>query len=833
MFAKANFSLGRPIGHLAVFLLLASAFSSPAQSVENRGTATNELTAALTELQKHVPPVDTAGAPKYVHAPDRETRLSLAAQRRQQWLAARQQLPQQIEPHPGGAIARFGALQVTFGADALDGTILVTPNGLPLRSRVVGLCYWSESKTVMLAELKNSIGQIVDAKTVLYPEALGAAGEIVYEVTPSSFEQNIVLRKQLPTPAECGFAEDEKVMLAVVTEFFDAPEPRQSPVTIDLGEAYRSLGMTRDETLPDVTLSFGAVRITAGKSFSLGDPDLSVPSGKAWQVFREPGGKTSRYLIESTPYRLLKPLLDALPVRTAFKAPRPSKDLKTALAALSSPAQAKPDSKLMAKVPTSIHSQPGVVLDYLLVTDRLLNIDFGAGNKSGFAAFGQQSWDCWNAYYYTGSEPGSLTNLYWSDYEASTVGIIVTNGAGLGANTFCLDPMYQDFIHPQTSGSMTVAITNLPSDEYDLVVYATRASAPGAPSFELKRAGTSLGKKGTTIWGEGWYSSAWVEGDQYVRFRHITVTNQSLELIAYPDSAGWASLSGLQIIPSSSLPADQPTITGLLNVDLASYSTNKVGPAAVGLDAQDYWNGSLQRYVYAAVETNLKWSDQTPASVGMIVRNAPGVWGISVFDPMHSSYVYSYSSGNLTIVFTNLPAGICDVYLYGHGSTLDDCSIFELWSDQVCWGVQGTSRIGYGPLSNYWEVGQQYVRFPNVTITNGVPLVIHSKHNTYGYDSVSGIQIAYTGEVDTDADGLPDGWERKWFGDLSPVAAGDPDADGLSNLREYRLFLDPARSDSDGDGIAGWQDNEFPWVEDAVPQGGLLTPRTQWITSSF
>ena len=53
-------------------------------------------------------------------------------------------------------------------------------------------------------------------------------------------------------------------------------------MTIDLREAFRSLGMQRDETLPDVTLSFGAVRITAGKFFYLGEPDLSVPSGKAW-----------------------------------------------------------------------------------------------------------------------------------------------------------------------------------------------------------------------------------------------------------------------------------------------------------------------------------------------------------------------------------------------------------------------------------------------------------------------------------------------------------------------------------------------------------------------
>ena len=632
-----------------------------------------------------------------------------------------------------------------------------------------------------------------------------------------------MIRKQLATPAECGFAENENVRLAVVTEFFDALQPRRTPITIDLSEAYRSLGMQSSETLPDETLSFGAVRIIGGKSFSLGEPDLSVPSGKAWQVFAGPGGGTRRYLIESTPYRLLKPLLDALPVRTALLQPKSSKDLKSALAQLSSPSQAKPVSQLMARVQTSIKGQPGVVLDYLLVSTPLLNIDFGAGNKSGFAAFGQQAWDCWNAYSHSGYEPGWLSNLYWSDYNPSTVGIVVTNGAGLGANLFCLDPMYQDFIHPQTSGSITVVITNLPADEYDLVVYATRASGPGAPSFELKRAGTSLSKKGTTIWGDGWCSSAWAEGDQYVRFRHIAVTNQTLQLIAYPDSAGWASLSGLQIVPSSSLPSEQPSITRLLNVDLASYSTNKVGLAVVGLGAQDFWNGYVHSYAYAAVETNLKWSDQTTSSVGMIVRNAPGAWGISVFDPMHGSYVYSANGGDMTILLTNLPPGICDVFLYGHGSTADDCSIFELWSDQVCWGVKGTSRIGYGPLSNYWEVGQQYVRFPNVTITNGVPLVIHSKHNTYGYDSVSGLQIAYTGEVDTDADGLADGWERKWFGDLSQTAEGDPDGDGLTNLRESRLAHDPGRNDSDGDGIVDWQDNEFLWLEDAVPQGGYAT----------
>jgi len=79
----------------------------------------------------------------------------------------------------------------------------------------------------------------------------------------------------------------------------------------------------------------------------------------------------------------------------------------------------------------------------------------------------------------------------------------------------------------------------------------------------------------------------------------------------------------------------------------------------------------------------------------MIVRNAR-VSGFEQVRPMLTSYVYSYSSGNLTIVFTNLPAGICDVYLYGHGTTLDDYSIFEVWSDQVCWASKAPAASATG-----------------------------------------------------------------------------------------------------------------------------------------
>ena len=59
---------------------------------------------------------------------------------------------------------------------------------------------------------------------------------------------------------------------------------------------------------------------------------------------------------------------------------------------------------------------------------------------------------------------------------------------------------------------------------------------------------------------------------------------------------------------------------------------------------------------------------------------------------------------------------------------------------------------------------------------------------------------------DSDGDGLPDGWEMVYFGDLTHSAAEDPDGDGLNNLAEYQNGTDPTKSDSDGDGLPdGWE----------------------------
>ena len=52
--------------------------------------------------------------------------------------------------------------------------------------------------------------------------------------------------------------------------------------------------------------------------------------------------------------------------------------------------------------------------------------------------------------------------------------------------------------------------------------------------------------------------------------------------------------------------------------------------------------------------------------------------------------------------------------------------------------------------------------------------------------------------ADTDSDGLPDYWERGYFGDLSQGPTGDYDGDGATNGEEYQAGTDPA-SKADGD----------------------------------
>ena len=60
--------------------------------------------------------------------------------------------------------------------------------------------------------------------------------------------------------------------------------------------------------------------------------------------------------------------------------------------------------------------------------------------------------------------------------------------------------------------------------------------------------------------------------------------------------------------------------------------------------------------------------------------------------------------------------------------------------------------------------------------------------------------------VDSDGNGLADGWEMHYFAALGNVAGDDSDGDGLTNATEYDLGTNPIISDTDEDGLYdGWE----------------------------
>jgi subtilisin family serine protease len=90
---------------------------------------------------------------------------------------------------------------------------------------------------------------------------------------------------------------------------------------------------------------------------------------------------------------------------------------------------------------------------------------------------------------------------------------------------------------------------------------------------------------------------------------------------------------------------------------------------------------------------------------------------------------------------------------------------------------------------------------------------------------------------DSDGDGIPDVWEKKYFpgNSLAEVRpGGDPDGDRLSNFTEYRLRTHPLRRDSDGNGITDYVQTSWRLPQPSArtwrpqPQNSPTNPADPW-----
>lgn len=213
-----------------------------------------------------------------------------------QWLES-QEL---FTTHPSGAVAQFGQVKVILAnnintADAVD---VLSPDGKRFRSHLLGLSYFdlATGNSVLLAEVTNSVGELLPPNQVIYRNAGdGMRFDVRYTYEKGAFHQDVILVEQPPSPSEFGL-NPETTELEILTEFIEAPP---------LVNASPDGNQTSDDEI-----SFGAMQFGFGRAFLLNSPTTpeAPVSKKQWRKL-----EGRQFLIEKVAYSAVTPLLQNLP----------------------------------------------------------------------------------------------------------------------------------------------------------------------------------------------------------------------------------------------------------------------------------------------------------------------------------------------------------------------------------------------------------------------------------------------------------------------------------------------------------------------------------------
>jgi hypothetical protein len=314
-----------------------------------------------------------------------ELATGLCYQQNGQWLDSQEVI--NILPD-GSAAATNGQHQAYLPADIYNGSItLVTPDGLQLRSRPIGLSYDDGTNTVLFAELTNSVGQLLGSNQIIYTNAfVGIDADLLYTYRKGGFEQDIVFRKQPPAPEQFGLNLGN-TRLQVLTEFLDSPIPVESVSAVN----------PRDG-LQDSALAFGATKMKPDKAFLMGDAGQKSDANqihvyKSWVVVN---GRA--LLVEELPYERICPQLSTLPAPSTVSTTAARSELrKVSSKRLLPPAHlAHTESHIAQLAMTKAVQQPGIVLDFATILSNVTNYTFkgdttyyisGEYNLSGTTVF--------------------------------------------------------------------------------------------------------------------------------------------------------------------------------------------------------------------------------------------------------------------------------------------------------------------------------------------------------------------------------------------------------------------------------------------------------------
>jgi len=194
---------------------------------------------------------------------------------------------------------------------------------LRFQNRVLGLSYFDplSGNSVLLAEVKDCVGQLVAPNQIIWPDAFtDFRADYRLTLRRDGVEADVILREQPPSPELFGLSA-QTAQLQVLTEFLNAPTPKVATAAVPAGTNGVPNSFLVGPNLADEQLSFGSLAFERGRAFSLdesasagdGLSEPEAPVGKSWQKLQGPNGELRDFLIESVNYFSISPQLALLP----------------------------------------------------------------------------------------------------------------------------------------------------------------------------------------------------------------------------------------------------------------------------------------------------------------------------------------------------------------------------------------------------------------------------------------------------------------------------------------------------------------------------------------
>ena len=242
------------------------------------------------------------------------------------------------------------------------------------------------------------------------------------------------------------------------------------------------------------------------------------------------------------------------------------------------------------------------------------------------------------------------------------------------------------------------------------------------------------------------------------------------------DSNGLNQANGLfNSVATYNVPLDADTIQQIFNQEYIYYLLSPVNQAMFSFStsgsSSNYFQQPSSSPSYFNIISGTGYLQYLGSSASCV--SSSNVWMTNVSASVTSqplTFNFSIAGGN--------PASLYDVFAC---PALASSLTNGLWA----WMGQGPTCYSYS-LANMPMTGSVFFILGTALDTDGDGL-------TDAYERL--VSHSDPNMVDTDLNGMPDGWQVLHFGRIGNNPMSDPDQDGLNNLKEYLYGTDPQVSE--------------------------------------